>query len=213
MCSSSMRTCFAKSRRSSVQPCSENWTEGQARTVRLPDAVPSDFQIYIDRLYTPRLRPAHVLNASTESSIPKYPATRRRLHRGLIGLWQLGDYSGDLDFQRSAMNDLLHFGRHGPMLDQAYLLDLLDEIPSGSGLYCWLVDHVAAFVKPLELDDLQDSLSTDFVYDVLRRTMSLLRSKSLVTNPDEREKCYDKPESEEAVKASVHRTTVVASKK
>jgi hypothetical protein len=135
-------------------------------TVRLPNISPVVFDFYVEWLYNGR------------SGIQAGFAH-------LADLWQVGHALKDTEFMNASIKELVHVGQPWVFSRTGWVRRFRSMAVEGTGLQCWLVDHIAANLGSSDLTSLRGELPYDLVFDVLEKVAQAAKSGRLLQPPKE----------------------------
>ncbi|KAK4495195.1 hypothetical protein PRZ48_013522 [Zasmidium cellare] len=155
---------------------SGQWKESVDKSIKLREALPFAFRIYVEWLYEPAgdiLDAVHALRPIRTDTIPK---KRQDEGYALVKVWILGDFLGDCGFTNRVMKRLMELDMNqGNMFTDTVVKMILKECPSGSVLYRWMVNTSCAVFEPEFIDQCKGFAPTEFWLDMLKAYMATPR--------------------------------------
>lgn len=154
---------------------SADWKENRLKKLHLSRYKPVNFQIYLDWLYARGHVDIEILVIVSLADFEVSAPGRKDLWvvDRLCELWILGDYLLDNEFKNAVIQKIL--GLDLPKL-RMILPDTVKQIIDGtlteSGLYRWLLDHLASVLTPNDLEKIEHILPQSVLLPLLKRVIS-----------------------------------------
>ncbi|GAB1734629.1 hypothetical protein NU195Hw_g1932t1 [Hortaea werneckii] len=151
---------------------SADWEEDRPKVLHLSCLKPVNFQIYLDWLYgSGDVDIELVVTASlADFGVPAPGEGDLRVIDRLCELWILGDYLLDNDFKNAVIKTILCLGvANSRMILPDTVERIVDGTPTDSGLYRWLVDHLASVLTPNDLEKIEHILPQSVLLPLLKR--------------------------------------------
>lgn len=153
---------------------SAGWEEKRFKVVHLSCYKPVHFQIYLDWLYA--REQVNLVNLVTEnlsdSEIPTPGEEDLWVIDQLCELWILGDYLLDNEFKNAVIKSILCLGvTTSQMILPDTVARIVDRTLTDSGLYRWLLDHLASVLTPNDLKKIEHILPQSVLLPLLKRVI------------------------------------------
>ncbi|KAI7223947.1 hypothetical protein KC333_g151 [Hortaea werneckii] len=154
---------------------SADWKENRLKVLHLSCYKPVNFQIHMDWLYA--CGHVNIADLVTESlahfGVPAPDEKDLWVIDQLCEVWILGDYLLDNEFKDTVIKSILCLRVTNLRI---ILPDTVERIVDGtltdSGLYRWLLDHLASVLTPNDLEKIEHILPQSVLLPLLKRVIS-----------------------------------------
>lgn len=173
--------------------CAGGWKEDLENTVRLPETEPPIFNLYVHWLYTGTFDVS--LIAAKSRAIEVIYAS----YSDLADAWVLGNFLLDEAFANQAVDHFLIRSADDTVIPCAKdCTSIWNRIPTGSGLQRLLLDVIASWIHPSNLEKSAAIFPFDMVKDLALRYVK--RAPRCPLRVEDRYKYHSHEDSEETCK-------------